>query len=110
MGSTSSSAISLPGAVVELSRVWAFVRRHCLRVFERDARQKVRGDACSSKNVAANLPLRPASAVRRRTISCHPHQFRIVDRASEARASELPFILNTCDGAAGNAGAPFRDC
>jgi hypothetical protein len=57
------------GAVVKLSGARAFVRCHGLRVFERAAGIEVGSDAGGAKYVAAQFPLRPASAVRRRTIA-----------------------------------------
>ena len=57
------------GAVVKLGRARALVRDQGLCVFERAARLEIGGDAGRPEHVAAELPLKPASAVRRRTIS-----------------------------------------
>ena len=47
----------VPGAIVELGGARAFVRRHCLRIFQRAALIEIGGDASCPEHMTAELDL-----------------------------------------------------
>ena len=55
-------------AIVEFGRARTFVRSHSLGIFQRPASLEIGRDPRRAEHVTAELPLKPALAVRRLTI------------------------------------------